>query len=222
MDKQLIITEDGSTTIFLPELNEHYHSTFGAINESQHVFINTGFNAHKEKEVIYILEVGFGTGLNALLTLIEAVKADVEVHYIGVESNSVEKEILDKLNFPAQINDKNAEDYFRKLHEAEWGSEVEIFPGFFLTKVNFELQEVEFEDTEFDLVYFDAFAPDIQPELWTGEIFNKLYLQMVVGACLVTYSAKGTVKRALKEVGFEIEGLPGPKGKREITRAWKR
>ncbi|MBC8146743.1 MAG: tRNA (5-methylaminomethyl-2-thiouridine)(34)-methyltransferase MnmD [Bacteroidetes bacterium] len=222
MDKEIVKTDDGSNTIFLPELNEHYHSTFGAINESQHVFVNSGFKALNAKDVIYILEVGFGTGLNALLTLIEAQNKKIEVHYIGIESNPVGKVILEKLNYPVQIDDENAENCFRKIHKAEWGTEVEIYPEFFLTKVNFELQEVEFEDTEFDLIYFDAFAPDIQPELWTSEIFNKLYLQMAKGGCLVTYSAKGAVKRALKEVGFEIEGLPGPKGKREITRAWKR
>ena len=223
MNKKIIIkTDDGSNTIFLPELQEQYHSTHGAINESQHVYVNAGFKAINKKDEIRICEVGFGTGLNAILTLLEAEKINTEVHYFAIEPNLLDNEILEKLNYPTMIKDANAEKYFNKIHNAVCNETIEITANFHFMKVNSKLQDTTMLYLDFDLVYFDAFAPNIQPELWISEIFNKLFLQIAKGGCLVTYSAKGAVKRILKDVGFEIEALPGPKGKREITRAWKR
>ncbi len=219
-DAKLILTDDGSHTIFLPHLNEHYHSTFGAVEESKHIFIDAGLKTLiNSLEEINIFELGFGTGLNALLTYFES--KNTKINYTTVESNPLKKSFYNKLNFPERLNNEDSKKVFLKLHESDWNTQKVINKNFTLKKINEKIQNIKLPENTFDLVYFDAFAPDIQPELWTEQIFRKIASAMKTNGILLTYSAKGSVKRALKKTGFEVEGLPGPTGKREITRARK-
>jgi tRNA U34 5-methylaminomethyl-2-thiouridine-forming methyltransferase MnmC len=222
MKTEFVITEDGSHTLFVPELNEHYHSTHGAINESMHVFINAGLHKALEvKQKINILEIGFGTGLNALLTFDDVKQKDYFVNYTSFETYPLEEEIFSKLNYPDLISG-NVKDVFLQMHKAPWNIEFQVAENFILNKIKDKIENFSEKSEKYDLVYFDAFAPDVQKELWTEELFNKIFNVMNPGGILVTYSAKGTVKRALKSAGFELENLPGPMGKREITRAVKK
>ena len=215
-------TADGSHTLFVPGLNEHYHSTNGALQESELVFIYNGLHhlAACLKE-INVLEVGFGTGLNALLTVLEAKKQRRKINYVAVEPQPVDSEIIRKLNFASLIGGTEAQGYFKKLHEASWTYPAFLSDYFILSKIQAKLEDITLRDEQFHLIYFDAFGPDVQPELWTEEIFAKLFKCLKPGGILVTYSCKGTVKRALKAAGFTIEKLPGPVGKREVLRAVK-
>jgi len=216
---QSVITEDGSSTLFVPELNEHYHSIHGAIQESMHIFIGAGFKQLKTFPAC-ILEVGFGTGLNAFLTLLESGKEEKQVQYSSIEKYPVDESIVVKLNYPHQV-DPSKTDIFKALHTAIWDDKVRITEHFTLHKIKSDLTDTQLPDSYYDLIYFDAFGPDVQPALWTEEIFRMLNEAMKQGAWLVTYSVKGSVKRALKAAGFRIEKLPGPVGKREILRAFK-
>lgn len=218
MELELQITGDGSHTLYAPQLGEHYHSVFGAIQESSHVFLNMGFHPlQASKPTINLLEVGFGAGLNALLTLLQ--KGNTAVNYTAIEAFPIGQEIVAQLNYPQKINVAEAAPAFQRLHEAEWGKFAEITDGFRLLKIQTKIQDFEPDPGAYDLVYFDAFAPQIQPELWTLEIFRKMRLASSDGGVLVTYSSKGLVKRNLIEAGFTIERLPGPPGKRHMLRA---
>lgn len=220
MEAKLKLTGDGSHTLFVPELGEHYHSVFGAIQESQHVFFDAGFSyAIDGKLEIHLLEIGFGTGLNALLTLIK--KGDAPVHYAAVEAFPLAPEMTGKLNYPSLFGHPDAEAIFRKLHDAPWGDDTAISSTFNLLKIHTTLQAFRPGAKKFNLIYFDAFAPEVQPELWTAEVFRKMHTALADGGVLVTYSVKGIVKRALKEAGFTIEKLTGPPGKRHMLRAIK-
>lgn len=218
LKREIKITEDGSHTIFIPELNEHYHSTHGAIQEAIHVYINAGLR-FSDKNPINILEIGFGTGLNTYLTLVEAETNNRTIVYHTLERYPVEKEQLKVLNYPDQI-DFNNKTLFNTLHEIEWNQETEITNNFSLKKINGDLKKIDFKD-KFDLIYFDAFAPDIQDDLWTETIFKKLYNCLNSEAILITYCSKGIVKRALRASGFEVKRLAGPPGKHHILRATK-
>ncbi len=224
MKREIIITGDGSSTIHIPEWNEQYHSKHGALQEAIHVFINMGLlpvYAREELSEISILEIGFGTGLNALVTYEEARNRSNTVNYTGVEAYPVAKDEVGKLNFSEIIKDPLAVDFFNKIHESEWGKEVEITKSFKLTKQQKFFQDIE--DIElYDLVYFDAFGARVQPELWSVDIFKKMYNALKRNGILVTYAAKGSVRRAMLEVGFLVERLPGPPGKREMLRATKK
>jgi tRNA U34 5-methylaminomethyl-2-thiouridine-forming methyltransferase MnmC len=215
-------TADGSDTLFVTELNEHYHSTHGAIQESQLVFIQNGL-LHIPPCIreINILEIGFGTGLNALLTVLESKKIHCKINYVAIEPFPVENSLIDKLNFAAILGGTEAEGYYRKIHNASWGMPEFINDNFILSKLQARLEDTALRDDKFNLVYFDAFGPEVQPELWTEAIFNCLFKCLKPEGILVTYSCKGTVKRALKAAGFNIEKLPGPAGKREVLRAIK-
>ena len=222
MDKrEFKITADGSHTLYVEALDETYHSTHGAIQEAVHVFINAGLN-YFNKPKLNVLEIGFGTGLNAFLTLLEDKKSDVEINYTGIEAYPLEEEIISQLNYVAELNSNDEEkQLFEKLHQVEWGSHQKITGNFKLNKTKVELDK--FATTEqFDVIYFDAFGPRVQPEMWTETILEKMYNCLVDDGILVTYCAKGSVKRVLKAVGFEVEPLPGPPGKREMTRAVKK
>lgn len=223
LQPEIIITEDGSHTLYIPSLKEHYHSTFGAIAESRHVFIEAGLRQVLKNNTaeINILEVGFGTGLNALLTILEARRKGYVVNYTGLEAFPLEQQIWRKLNYPGQIRDEKAEEIFHLLHQSNWNTEKEIIPGFFITKVERGLEDFQASGMQYNLIYFDAFAPDVQPELWTDEIFRKISGMTAKDGILVTYSCKGSVRRALKAAGFEVEKIPGPKGKREMVRGVK-
>ena len=221
-DRHLVITEDGSHSLFIPEWNEHYHSIHGAINESMHIFINAGFKeVTQQLNEINILEVGFGTGLNALLTFIENKKLFKKIEYTAIEACPLEENIFKNLNYYKFIHDKNASLVLHLMHQVKWGKSFLFSEDFLFTKIKSKLENLNLEQEKYDLVYFDAFAPQVQPELCTKEIFEKIYSSMRKSALLLTYSAKGEVKRNLKSAGFTVEGIPGPKGKREITRARK-
>ncbi|RLD49333.1 MAG: SAM-dependent methyltransferase [Bacteroidetes bacterium] len=223
MQKRLMITEDGSHTLRVDGLNEHYHSTYGALSESLHVFIEAGLHKKLDDlpQKLHILEIGFGTGLNALLTLLDEQSRGCDIYYTGLEAFPLEADLWQGLNYPGLLTDKKAGELFSKLHTAEWGNQIEIVPGFTLTKIQQKLENYQHIGSMADIIYFDAFGPDVQPELWTEEIFQRIADITSPGGILVTYSCKGTVKRALKAAGFEIEKIPGPKGKREMLRGVK-
>jgi tRNA U34 5-methylaminomethyl-2-thiouridine-forming methyltransferase MnmC len=215
----LELSGDGSHTIFVPEVNEHYHSTFGAINESRHIFIEAGLNFIAQKtDKINILEIGFGTGLNALLTCLEAEKKSLLINYSSIELFPLKEDVFLKLNYSEQIQYQDIHDIFIRLHQCFWDQEVFFSDHFSLLKMMISLQDYVPVNQYFDLIYFDAFGPDIQPEMWTLDVFKKMASGLKSGGVLVTYSSKGTVKRNMKEAGFIIEKLPGPVGKREILR----
>lgn len=217
----IIRTEDGSDSLFLPVLSESYHSKFGALSESKHVFIEAGLKRIIRQETINILEIGFGTGLNALITLAEAELKMISVNYHTVEPFPLSFEILEKLNYTLLPEFVKYEELFLNLHASTYNSPILINDYFQLLKLKEKVEDISLEPDYFHLVYFDAFSPEVQPELWTVDIFSKLIKAMDCGAMLVTYSAKGLVRRNMKEVGFIVERLAGPKGKREMLRATK-
>lgn len=216
MQTELKLTEDGSHTLFVPGIDECYHSTHGAIQESRHIFLEAGLKQCIKQE-IRVLEIGFGTGLNAFLTLLEAEGSGKHIHYTSLELYPVEVEKALQLNYPAEIApDKKI--FFDRLHTSPWNAETEITPNFTLKKIETDFTGYIFEG-KLDVVYFDAFSPEKQPEMWSKELFEKIYLHCNPGAILTTYCAKGIVRRAMQEAGFTVERLPGPPGKREILRS---
>lgn len=222
LNTQLITTEDGSHSLFVPHLNEHYHSTHGAIQESRHVYIHTGFDAC-ELQQIKVLEIGFGTGLNAFLTMLEAINTHKHVHYTTLELYPIEADSAKQLNYAQQLTDETKAPLFMALHQAPWSEASEINPSFILNKVNTDFSNPNnLKSTSlFDVIYFDAFAPEKQPEMWSQAIFDKLFSLSNPNAIITTYCAKGIVRRMLQSAGFTVERLPGPPGKREILRGRK-
>ncbi len=230
-DLLIIKTADGSDTLFHKSLNQHYHSTFGALKESLHVFIETGFlyaveklNSDPGAEInsIDILEIGFGTGLNAFLTAIAADKHRIKVNYTSIEPFPVSEDFWRALNYPRQIEPASHTELFENLHLSAWNESMAISPWFTLNKIFGKMEDYIPVAGEFNLVYFDAFSPDVQPELWNVDIFARLHNALQQEGVLVTYSVKGTIVRALKSAGFCTEKLPGPPGKRHILRAEKK
>ncbi|RNL82780.1 SAM-dependent methyltransferase [Sinomicrobium pectinilyticum] len=219
MKRKIIKTADGSTTIHLEEWDEHYHSVHGAIREARHVFIKNGLD-RLAKDKVSVLEIGFGTGLNAFITFLEAEERKLPVEYTGVEAYPVSSEELQQLNYLAELGAEQWTPSFEKMHEVSWETPHEISGRFVLTKRQQSFSDIT-DREKFDLVYFDAFGPRVQPELWTEDIFAKMYEAMRENGVLVTYSAKGSVRRAMQAVGFTVERLPGPPGKREMLRAIK-
>lgn len=217
---QIEKTADGSHTLYIPEMDEHYHSVKGAWTESDHVFVQTGFRQTKATHP-HLLEIGFGTGLNAFLTLMEAERMEREVHYTALELYPLPIHTIQHLGYPeGKCPDKAA--YFRQLHSCEWGQPCRISPFFVVEKLEADFTTYGFREMQYDVIYFDAFAPEKQPEMWEQELFNRLYLSLRPGGVLTTYCAKGVVRRMLKAAGFTVERLPGPPGgKREILRAGK-
>ena len=215
---KIIVTEDGSHSLLNEALDETYHSKHGAIRESQYVFINHGFRhwltINKSKS-ISILEVGFGTGLNALLTIQEATKNNITVDYTSLETFPLAAEVWEKLNYPDSGN------LFKDLHQAGWQTWCQINNCFSLLKLEKSLLTIELSPAQFDLIYFDAFAPNKQPEMWEMAVLEKVIRCLKSGGMFVTYCAKGQLKRDLKSLGVMVETLPGPPGKREMVRAVK-
>ena len=216
MKREILITSDGSTTINLPDLNEQYHSKNGSINESYHVFIESGLRQITSDKVS-ILEIGFGTGLNCFITYLEAKR---EIDYFGVEAYPVTAEEVEKMNFISVLKAEKEANVFNKIHDVSWEEKHKISDTFSLTKRKQFFEDIEDKDA-FNLIYFDAFGARVQPQLWTVEIFQKMFNSLKENGILVTYSAKGSVRRAMQEVGFTVERLPGPPGKREMLRARK-
>lgn len=219
MKREIIITSDGSTTIHLPEWNEQYHSKHGAIQEAKHVFIKSGLDEVKKDE-ISILEIGFGTGLNAFITFIESQNTSKNINYTGVEAYPVALEEVEKLNYVVELGAKSFQKEFELMHNSSWGKMNQISDSFCLLKLEKKFEEIVAEN-EFDLIYFDAFGARVQPDLWTETIFEIMFKAIKKDGILVTYSAKGSVRRAMQAVGFTVERLPGPPGKREMLRATK-
>jgi len=220
MKKEIVKTTDGSHTIFVPELEEHYHSTHGAVQESLHVFIKSGMQYQYKTQHLSILEIGFGTGLNALLTKVESERTGRTVDYTTIEAFPLSWEMVKKMNYTEVIDSPTQQKGFEKMHLCDWDSYQKISEHFKLRKQEVKLQDVSYNE-EFNLIYFDAFSPNVQPELWTEDIFESMYKSLKPNGVLVTYCAKGSVKRALKSSGFTLESIPGPPGKREMSRGLK-
>lgn len=217
---ELIHTADGSHTIYVPELNEHYHSVNGAVTESKHVYCNNGFSYHPAENPV-VFEAGFGTGLNCLVTALQAELTARPVYYITLEKYPLAERFVEKLNYGNLFNEKGME-LFRKIHESSWEVPVQITPYFMLLKIKDDLTRTGWRLPQMvDVIYFDAFGPDKQPEMWTAEIFTRIYAYTSPGGVIVTYSAKGEVKRRLQQAGFQTEKLPGPPGKKEMLRGIK-
>lgn len=214
-DIELTMSEDGSHTIYVPALDEHYHSIHGAIQESMHVYIKTGLEQCTQKH-INILEIGFGTGLNALLTKIHSQGRFIS--YQTVEKYPLGADITDRINYGTELNEA---DFYEGLHRSPWNEWCNLTPGFSIHKWSGDFRDIK-ATKGVDLVYFDAFGPEKQPDLWSKEVFTTIYDLMNEGGIFVTYCAKGAVRRLLQECGLEVERLPGPPYKREILRGWKR
>ena len=214
-------SRDGSSTLLSEKFGVTYHSKYGAIQESRHVFIREGlFYKCIGKKELKILEMGFGTGLNTFLTSLEAERLGLAIEYTTVENNPVDTETLAKLNYCEKVGLTNGNCYFNKIHDLPWDEWTLLNENFALHKLKGSFEEVTFTDS-FHLIYFDAFAPNIQPELWEAPLLQKMYDSLLPKGVLVTYCAKGAFKRALKSVGFKVEAPKGPPGKREMVRATK-
>ena len=250
MERIIEKTDDGSATLFVPELNEHYHSTKGARTESQHIFIDMGLKA-SSATIPRILEIGFGTGLNAWLTLEEAERSRRNILYTGLELYPLEWQTIEQLGYISNdeqltttVRQQPAIELFKQLHTSPWEKDVQLTPHFTLRKIetdvnqwitgkkeeskmnstnnNAVISQYSTSNTPFNTIYFDAFAPEKQPEMWSQELFNRLYVLLDKDGILTTYCAKGVVRRMLQTAGFTVERLPGPPGgKREILRARK-
>ncbi|MCA0932582.1 tRNA (5-methylaminomethyl-2-thiouridine)(34)-methyltransferase MnmD [Lutimonas saemankumensis] len=220
MERKIIKTSDGSYSVYLPEWDENYHSRHGAIQEAYHVFIKHGLDLFPDHSKVRILEMGFGTGLNCMITYLEAKKRNLTIDYLGLEGFPLEPELIWELNHLDQLGAENFKDDYKKLIASSWEIPIDLNGKFKLLK-----QELMFADftgkSVSDLIYFDAFGARVQPELWTEEIFKKMYEALDANGVLVTYSAKGSVRRAMQAVGFTVERLPGPPGKREMLRGIK-
>lgn len=219
MKREIIKTKDGSTSILLPDWNETYHSKFGAIQEAKHVFIKSGLSLFQEKSVS-ILEIGFGTGLNAFITYLEAKNSGQSIDYTGVEAYPVSEEDALKMNYVSELEANSSEEIFLKMHQSTWNESVVLDENFTLEKQNKKFQEIEVTE-KYDLIYFDAFGFRVQPELWSLEIFQIMFKALKPNGILVTYACRSSIKNAMKEAGFQVEKLNGPPGKREMLRARK-
>jgi tRNA U34 5-methylaminomethyl-2-thiouridine-forming methyltransferase MnmC len=214
-------TADGSLTLYVPDLDEHYHSINGAIREAEHVYLEAGFRyrttcCYGRKDCssgLHVLEMGFGTGLNAFLTALEAVKLKTAVFYTALEKFPLLQQITNQLNYS-----KIDESLFRNIHESKWEIPTSITPYFTLKKINIDFLNFNFRG-KYDVIYYDAFAPDKQPEVWSQNLFDKLFSAANPGCVLVTYCAKGIIRRRMQHAGFTVQRIPGPPGKREMLRA---
>ena len=218
MKREIITTKDGSTSLFIPEWNETYHSKHGAIQEAYHVFIKNGLSIFNGKSVS-ILEIGFGTGLNAFITSLEADKNNIVVNYTAVEAFPLTIEEIDAMNFASKI-DSNKADTFSAIHQLNWEVKNQVSDNFYLTKRNQFFQDINDKEC-FDIIYFDAFSYDVQPELWSEAIFTKMHTALKTNGILVTYACRTIIKQTMISAGFRVEKLPGAPGKREMLRAYK-
>jgi tRNA U34 5-methylaminomethyl-2-thiouridine-forming methyltransferase MnmC len=216
-----VITADGSSSIYIEDLDEHYHSSHGAMQEAKHVFIQNGIDFLCNKDKIRVFEMGFGTGLNALLTALYAEESNVQIFYTGLEAYPVQEELIGKLNYTDHLADK-AEKIFNDIHGVEWNRFRPITSNFQLNKVDQKIEDYQGQQEGFDLVYFDAFGHRAQPEMWDRNIIEKISNLLESGGIFVTYAARGQLRRDLISLNFEVEKLPGPPGKREMIRATKK
>ena len=219
MKREIIITDDGSTTIRIPDWDENYHSTHGAIQEAKHVFIKNGLNLFQKQDSISILEIGFGTGLNAFITFLETLNKE-KVNYVGLEAYPISTEEIAQMNYVSELQATQYQEIFDKMHTSDWESKQIITDNFILTKRKQFFQDID-DKEQYDLIYFDAFGFPLQPELWSEAIFKKMYDALLPKGTLVTYACRSSIKNAMLSVGFSIEKLPGAPGKREMLRATK-
>jgi len=220
LKREIIITSDGSTTIHLPQWDEQYHSKFGAIQESYHVFIKNGLDLFEEGSEISILEIGFGTGLNCFITFLEGRNNNLKIDYTGVEAYPVKQDEVDRLNYVVELKAISDRKIFNDMHLFSWNKRNALSSSFILLKKKDFFENIK-DTNRYNLIYFDAFGAQVQPELWTAGIFKKMYQALKPNGILVTYSSKGSVRRAMQEAGFEVEKLSGPPGKRHMLRAVK-
>ena len=216
---EIITTLDGSHTLRNVQLNETYHSVHGAVQESLHVFIKNGteyFRTTNQRDSVSVFEVGFGTGLNSLLTLQYAVRNNIRVRYSTIEAFPLPGDVLEKLNYGGED-----QKVFDAIHDAPWGEEVSVVPEFKLLKLQISLHYLASKHA-CDVIYFDAFAPSVQPDMWTITALDQVTSRLTEGGVFVTYSAKGQLKRDLQELGLQVETLPGPPGKNQMVRAIRR
>jgi len=230
LKREIIRTEDGSSTIYIPEWNESYHSKHGAIQEAYHVFIQNGLDFFSNKNEISILEIGFGTGLNALITRCETFHSTQIINYSGIEKFPVLTNEFSVLNYAKSlvefnpklnISEDEVSQFYDEIMQAHWNEFTSLSSQFNIQKIEADFLRYDYPTEQFDLIYFDAFGARVQPELWTEKLFSKLFKATKIGGVLTTYSAKGSVRRALISVGFQVEKRPGPPGKREMLVAKK-
>ena len=214
---EVVMTKDGSKTLFLAQREVYYHSIHGAVSEAKHVYIEHGLR-HMKKPSLTILEMGFGTALNALVTFVESSKANLKINYISVDKYPIDYELVKQLDYPSFLRVHDDESLFKRMHYSDWNQETAISANFNLFKFKSSIETVSI-DQKIDLVYYDAFAPRANYKLWSVEIFKNLSRYLNDSAILVTYCANGQVKRNLKAAGFSLETLKGPPGKREMIRA---
>ena len=219
MLREIKTTSDGSTTIHLPEWDESYHSKHGAIQEAYHVFIKNGLSLCR-KEAVAILEIGFGTGLNAFITYLESKANSITIDYTGVEAYPVSEEEVFAMNYLEELKAIEYQKVYNDMHQCQWEEKVRLDSNFSLTKRKQFFDEIN-DVASFDLIYFDAFGFRVQPELWGTSIFKKMFDALKEEGVLVTYAARGVVKRSMQEVGFTVKKVPGPPGKREMMIAYK-
>ena len=220
MKREIIITDDGSTTIRIPEWDENYHSTHGAIQEARHVFIKNGLDLFHNQDSISILEIGFGTGLNAFITFLETLNKE-KVKYVGVEAYPISTEEVLQMNYVSELQALDFKSTFETLHNCSWEIENQMRTNFYLTKRKQFFQDIE-DKNSYDLIYFDAFGFPLQPELWSEVIFEKMYEALFPNGVLVTYACRTPIRKAMLNAGFSVEKLPGAPGKREMLRATKK
>lgn len=218
MKREVIRTADGSNTIFIPEMDENYHSGHGALQEALHVFITNGLRKLSAHQEIFVFEMGFGTGLNALLSLVESEQKPI--HYVGIEAYPVEEELIVQIGYEEFVDPKY-HSLFHKMHAVTWNEKHALTPHFSFEKIHAKIEDHQVSPNTFDIVFYDAFGPRAQSAMWDSSILEKMYQQLKPGGFLVTYCAKGQVKRDLKAIGFTVEAVPGPTGKREMTLAYK-
>jgi tRNA U34 5-methylaminomethyl-2-thiouridine-forming methyltransferase MnmC len=218
MKREIITTDDGSTTIKLAGSDECYHSRHGAIQEAYHVFIKNGLSLFEGKPVS-VLEIGFGTGLNAFVTFLESRKYG-QIDYVGVEAFPVMEEEVRHMNYVAELHAEEHRSVFNLMHEANWEKEISLSENFTLTKKKMFFDEIDYKN-RFDLIYFDAFGFPVQPELWSSEIFTKMFSALKKGGILTTYAARGIIKRNMTEAGLTVRKVAGPIGKREMMMGFK-
>lgn len=220
LKRAILHTHDGSTTIHIEEWDECYHSKFGAIQEAQHVFIKNGLSLFKDQS-ISILEIGFGTGLNAFITFLESKKLGLQVDYVGIEAYPISQTEIKEMNYVSELKAESDEAVFETMHSCPWEEKINLKIDFDLTKKKQFFHEIEYLE-KFDLIYFDAFGYRVQPELWTLEIFKLMFKALKKNGVLVTYAARSIIKKNMQVAGFTVEKLQGPPGKREMFRATKR
>ena len=219
MKREIVITNDGSVTIYVPDMDENYHSRYGAIQEAYHVFIKNGL-ALTEGRPVSILEIGFGTGLNCFITYLESLKSGQQIDYTGVEAYPVEQEVIAQLNYVSQLGADDKQEVFDRMHNVAWGEQTGLNEKFTLTKRQQLFQDINDENV-FDLIYFDAFGYPTQPELWSEEIFSIMYKALKNEGILVTYACRTVIKKAMMSAGFSVKKVQGPPGKREMLIAFK-